>query len=526
MFGNARLGVRLGLSSGLVVLMLIAVFGLSYAAMRTMKSRFEEVVQTNVAKSELAGDALTASLRMDVQTRNVAMVYDQVAMRAGLAAYDRQDRLFGAIIQRIVALPLDSTERALLGTVREVKARTATLEHEAAQMCLASRQTDASDLLLGQAAPAQHRLEAALIAFIKYERSQDQQGAVAAARTYREAVTLMSTLSLGAVLVATALATWTTRSLVAQLGAEPQQLAEVAHTVADGDLSLAIRLRRGDGKSVMASLRQMVAGLASSMLSVRTGALSLAAASNEVALTAQSLSRGASQQAMSVEHTSGALGTLSDSIQRNADNARQTAQGAAHAVGQARDGRDALRRTVDDMVAVTKQIAVIDDFAYQTNMLALNAAIEAAQAGSYGKGFAVVAAEVRKLAGRAQTASKEIGELAHGSVGQAERASSLFASIVEGIERTAEQVAQIDAITGEQSAAIEQINRAIEQISGTLQHNAAASEQLAATSDAMRGQVVELRHAVERFKISEDPALARATASPPSSQPPAAHGQD
>ena len=72
------------------------------------------------------------------------------------------------------------------------------------------------------------------------------------------------------------------------------------------------------------------------------------------------------------------------------------------------DIADSVTKLTEETDAIVKAAEVIDDIAEQTNLLALNAAIEAARAGDQGRGFAVVAGEVRELAQRTQTTTKQI----------------------------------------------------------------------------------------------------------------------
>jgi methyl-accepting chemotaxis protein len=318
-----------------------------------------------------------------------------------------------------------------------------------------------------------------------------------------------------ALLLGVALALFITRALTRQLGAEPAAVAQIARSLADGDLAVRVDVRAGDTSSVMAAMHDMVDRLAQSIGAVRAAATHLAAASAQVSSTSQSLSQGASEQAAAVEQTSATLEQAGASVKQNADNARLTAKMAQQAAQQARDGGSAVEKTVADMQAIAERIGIIDDIAYQTNMLALNAAIEAARAGEHGKGFAVVAAEVRKLAERAQVAAREIGELAGGSVKQAEAAGRLLAEMVPAITRTSDLVEEINAASEEQATGITQINQAVAQVNASTQQNASAAEELAATAEEVNSQAAELQHAVEQFRLAGTAADRRAASAAP-----------
>jgi methyl-accepting chemotaxis protein len=122
--------------------------------------------------------------------------------------------------------------------------------------------------------------------------------------------------------------------------------------------------------------------------------------------------------------------------------------------------------------AIGKIISVIDEIAEQTNLLALNASIEAARAGEHGRGFAVVAGEVRRLAERTSSATKEIDktvraiqqgtaeavEAMRSSMGHvqsgvhsARSAGEALSSIIHGSESVQKMVTQIASAATEQS---------------------------------------------------------------------------
>ena len=192
---------------------------------------------------------------------------------------------------------------------------------------------------------------------------------------------------------------------------------------------------------------------------------------------------------------------MAANIRQNADNAMQTEKIASKSAEDAKQGGEAVAKTVSAMKEIASKISIIEEIARQTNLLALNAAIEAARAGEHGKGFAVVAAEVRKLAERSQHAAAEISELSGSSVEVAEQAGKMLAEMVPDIQRTAELVQEISAASKEQDTGAEQVNQAIMQLDQVIQQNASASEEMASTSEELSSQAEQLQDTIAFFKV-------------------------
>jgi methyl-accepting chemotaxis protein len=326
----------------------------------------------------------------------------------------------------------------------------------------------------------------------EYERST---------KRYHDTLRLNSIIIGSAILIAILLSFVITRSLLRQLGGEPNYTADVIYRIAEGDLSVKVNIDPKDQSSILFAIRQMVTKLSEIIGDVRSTADSLSSASEELSATAQSLSQAATQQAASIEETSASMEEITASIGQNSDNAKVTDSLASKSAREANDGGSAVKNTVEAMRKIAQKISVIDDIAYQTNLLALNAAIEAGRAGEHGRGFAVVASEVRKLAGRSQTAAKEIGELAGGSVKLAESAGQLLDEIVPAIRKTADLVQEISAASDEQTMGANQITIAISQISIATQQNSSSAEELYSTAEELTSQAMQLQQMMEFFKV-------------------------
>ncbi len=365
-------------------------------------------------------------------------------------------------------------------------------------------------------------------ALVEVERglAQERFDAAAAAAASATRWALWASLLAGALAVAAALIV--TRDVTRQLGGEPSYAAEVARRVAAGDLELAIVVREGSD-SVLSAMRDMVVRLSEVVGEVRTSAAGLAAASEQVSGTSQSLADGTAEQAATVEEMTSSLDEMSVSITRNAETGALTEQVASEGARKVVESGEAVSRTVQAMRSIAEKITFVDDIAYQTNLLALNAAIEAARAGEHGRGFAVVAAEVRKLAETSRGAAKEISELAASSVALAERTGKLLDALVPAIRGTAERVQEVSRASATQSAGVAQVNQSMAQVNQITQRNAAAAEELGSTAEELEAQASALQSRVAWFRVPENALAAPAPrvrqAAPPAGRSPSPTGR-
>jgi methyl-accepting chemotaxis protein len=294
-------------------------------------------------------------------------------------------------------------------------------------------------------------------------------------------------------------------------------LQRAVGAIADGDLSQAVSSSRQDEiGALIQDTERMRERLASTIGTVRHSVDSIATAGTEIASGNLDLSQRTEQTASNLQQAASSLSELTGTVRQTADSARtanQLVQSAASAALRGGEVVGQVVTTMDDINTASRKIAdiigVIDGIAFQTNILALNAAVEAARAGEQGRGFAVVAGEVRSLAGRSAEAAKEIKALIGNSVARVENgarqvqmAGTTMGEIVSSVQRVQDIIGEISSAASEQSEGIATVNTSVVQLDQMTQQNAALVEQSAAAAESLKEQAQRLVEAVAVFRVT------------------------
>lgn len=250
--------------------------------------------------------------------------------------------------------------------------------------------------------------------------------------------------------------------------------------------------------STMVEIAAQIDSVAKSSQALAVNVDQTSSSIQEMGASIEEVAKNSTNLLTSVDETSSTIEEMAASIQSIEAKVRVVDDVSAEAAEIANSGGDELSQMISGISVagqdIGKIVGIIEDIADQTNLLALNAAIEAAHAGDAGRGFAVVAEEVKRLAERSVTSTREIAHVVENvqkNTGDAiDLTRKILHKIVDSVTRTSELVGEVYSATQEQSGGAAQILQ-------TSTHMQTVTRQLASAAKEQANGARDMMKAVE-----------------------------
>jgi methyl-accepting chemotaxis protein len=538
-FRNLNTGRKMSVSFGIIEVLMIGLGIFSLVQLSRVNGTTEQIVRDQMPSVRLLGSLKydTASMRRSELSYLLAYEHKEkwdAAMKQALDAVQEHEKQFEPLVSSEEDRGFDQEFRQAWESYLAVHGKVMALTKDNEYQANVLAQSDGNVAFEAAARALQSEIDANDKAAAAFTESGSQ--------LYSSSRYWIIGSLVCAVILGFAMATAMGRTISLAMARMLAQLQEIAaNNLAIDDVAVESNDEIGQAGLALNTMKNNLRDL---IQTIATTAEQVASASEEISSAANEQSQSASAQTEQTSHVAVAMQEMSATVRQVSDNSATATEASRRAAETAREGGAIVEDVLSKMRAIAESVqgtarkledlgkssdkigriaGVIDQIADQTNLLALNAAIEAARAGEHGRGFAVVADEVRKLAERTTSATKEIAQMITSiqdgtktAVGAMQAGSSQVAvgveftgrageslkQIIQMSEQVGEMIVQIATAATEQSKASDDINQNMEQIATLVRESADGAQHSARACQNLSGLALDLQKMVGNFRLA------------------------
>ena len=275
-----------------------------------------------------------------------------------------------------------------------------------------------------------------------------------------------------------------------------------AQKISEGKLEAELNLYRKDEIGDMANaLRNMAKSLKNVITKTKDATETVAEIGNKYDNISKQLIIDADKQREFSKEVKTSIEEITLSISHSKDYAKNAEHNANKTLALVNNNNLSVQKAAKALTEIAEKIIIITDIAFQTRILSINATIEAAGAEKHGKGFSVVAKEVGNLANQSKNAALEIESLSESAKKIANETSIISNSIIPEIEKTVNNIQNINTISGKQKTNANLVHESVDFLNEAINKSAVMSEKMSINANKLTEQAELLQNLISFFKI-------------------------
>ena len=548
MFRNMKVGSRLALGFSLVLVLMVAIIGVSLRKAQVSREKLERIVKVNNVRVRLANDMIDDARETAIDVRNILLAkYKNDSSESIKKIRDHLAELrrtYSESLAKIKELVPEDDKKGLelLSNLEASEAAARQLQDQVIELAVAGQHAEGTDLMTEKAYPTVKQWIDETDNLIRYNEERTALRYDEAEKAADVARTTMFILGVVAIALSVAIVIFLTLGITRPLNLS----VRAANRIASGDLTMDLSTaeKRGDELGfLIQSFSKMVENIRRSTADISEAVNLLGSSASEILASTTQVASGTAETATAISETTTTVEEVRQAARLSSDKAKNVSD-SAQRVGQvSQSGRKAVEETAAGMLHIRDQmesiaqtivrlseqsqsiggiIASVTDLADQSNLLAVNAASEAARAGEQGKGFAVVAQEIKSLAEQSKQATMQIrgilndvqkatsaavmateqgSKAVEAGVRQSAQAGEAIRVLAESSGEAAQTATQIVASSQQQVVGMDQIGTAMENINQAGAQTAASMRQAEVAAQNLHELGQKLKRLVEQYKM-------------------------